>query len=112
MYKLVLRVPNGLGHLKDLFESHVYSQGIAVIEKCCDTAQNVQLLLTSLLMIIDVTGSSCLCVCFAWHSYQIRQLGKAIIWRRSRLYHCFGQSIIHLYILWFVYVMSRLAVGL
>jgi cullin 1 len=41
MYKLVSRVNNGLGQLKKLFESHVYSQGMAAVEKCCDTAQNV-----------------------------------------------------------------------
>ena len=41
MYTLVSRVPNGLDQLKDLFESHVHSQGIAAIEKCRDTAQNV-----------------------------------------------------------------------
>lgn len=41
MFTLVSRVPNGLDQLKDLFESHVHSQGIAAIEKCRDTAQNV-----------------------------------------------------------------------
>lgn len=41
MFTLVSRVPNGLDQLKDLFESHVHSQGVAAIEKCRDTAQNV-----------------------------------------------------------------------
>ena len=41
MYMLVSRVSNGLAQLKDLFELHVYTQGMASIEKCRDTAQNV-----------------------------------------------------------------------
>lgn len=41
MYTLVSRVPNGLVQLKDLFETHVYQQGMAAVEKCKDTAQNV-----------------------------------------------------------------------
>lgn len=43
MYMLVSRVSNGLAQLKELFELHVYSQGMASIEKCRDTAQNVLL---------------------------------------------------------------------
>lgn len=41
MYSLVSRIQDGLGELRNLLESHIYSQGLTAIEKCGDTALNV-----------------------------------------------------------------------
>lgn len=40
MYQLVSRIPDGLGELKVLLESHICSRGLAAIEKCGGDAQN------------------------------------------------------------------------
>ncbi|XP_064594486.1 cullin-1-like [Liolophura sinensis] len=40
MYQLVSRIYDGLGELKSLLESHIYSQGQAAIEKCGEAALN------------------------------------------------------------------------
>jgi cullin 1 len=45
MYQLVARIPDGLGELRNLLESHIASQGLAAIDKCGDSANNVSLIL-------------------------------------------------------------------
>ncbi|KAK9686823.1 Cullin family [Popillia japonica] len=40
MYKLVARIPEGLGELRSLLEQHITNQGLAAIEKCGDSANN------------------------------------------------------------------------
>ncbi|EGI70433.1 Cullin-1 [Acromyrmex echinatior] len=40
MYQLVARIPNGLGELRNLLESHIANQGLAAIDKCGDSAAN------------------------------------------------------------------------
>lgn len=40
MYQLVARIPNGLGELRNLLESHIANMGLAAIDKCGDTAGN------------------------------------------------------------------------
>ncbi|PSN32747.1 Cullin-1 [Blattella germanica] len=40
MYQLVARIPDGLGELRNLLESHIASQGLAAIDKCGDSANN------------------------------------------------------------------------
>jgi hypothetical protein len=45
MYQLVARIPDGLGELRNLLESHIASQGLAAIDKCGDSANNVSLYL-------------------------------------------------------------------
>ncbi|XP_067003239.1 cullin-1 isoform X1 [Anabrus simplex] len=40
MYQLVARIPDGLGELRNLLESHIASQGLAAIDKCGDAANN------------------------------------------------------------------------
>ncbi|XP_051154665.1 cullin-1 [Leptopilina boulardi] len=40
MYQLVARIPNGLGELRNLLESHIANMGLAAIDKCGDTALN------------------------------------------------------------------------
>ena len=48
MYTLVSRLAEDRGRdeLQTRFEAHVYSQGVAAIEKCGESAQNVSGLLT------------------------------------------------------------------
>ncbi|XP_067003241.1 cullin-1 isoform X2 [Anabrus simplex] len=41
MYQLVARIPDGLGELRNLLESHIASQGLAAIDKCGDAANNI-----------------------------------------------------------------------
>jgi cullin 1 len=41
MYKLVSRIPDGLGELKSLLENHINFQGLAAIEKLGEDALNV-----------------------------------------------------------------------
>ena len=41
MYMLVSRIVDGLGELKTLLETHIYTQGQAAIERCGDSALNV-----------------------------------------------------------------------
>ena len=41
MYQLVSRIPDGLGELRSLLESHINCQGTAAIEKCGEAALNV-----------------------------------------------------------------------
>ena len=41
MFLLVSRVPKGLEELRDRFENHVHSQGLAAVEKCGETAMSV-----------------------------------------------------------------------
>lgn len=41
MYMLVSRISDGLGELKTLLETHIYTQGQAAIERCGDSALNV-----------------------------------------------------------------------
>ena len=43
MYQLVSRIPDGLGELRSLLESHITYQGTAAIEKCGESALNVSL---------------------------------------------------------------------
>ena len=43
MYSLVSRIPDGLGQLMSLLETHICNQGFAAIEKCGETAVNVSL---------------------------------------------------------------------
>ena len=43
MYMLVSRITDGLGELKTLLETHIYSQGQTAIERCGDTALNVSI---------------------------------------------------------------------
>lgn len=38
MYQLVLRIPDGLTELKSRLENHIFTQGLAAIEKCGDSA--------------------------------------------------------------------------
>src|SRR5699024_7690413 len=38
MYQLVLRIPNGLGELKNRLEAHITSQGLSAIERCGEAA--------------------------------------------------------------------------
>jgi cullin 1 len=45
MYQLVARIPDGLGELRNLLESHIASQGLAAIDKCGDSANNVSFIL-------------------------------------------------------------------
>lgn len=45
MYQLVARIPNGLGELRNLLESHIANMGLAAIDKCGDTALNVSIFL-------------------------------------------------------------------
>lgn len=52
MYQLVARIPNGLGELRNLLESHIANQGLAAIDKCGDSAANVRVFSFSLLFII------------------------------------------------------------
>lgn len=40
MYQLVARIPDGLGELRNLLESHIANQGLAAIDKCGDSANN------------------------------------------------------------------------
>ncbi|XP_014616036.1 PREDICTED: cullin-1 isoform X1 [Polistes canadensis] len=40
MYQLMARIPNGLGELRNLLESHIANQGLAAIDKCGDSAAN------------------------------------------------------------------------
>ena len=42
MFLLVSRVPKGLDELRDRFENHVHSQGVAAVEKCGEIALNVR----------------------------------------------------------------------
>lgn len=41
MYMLVSRIVDGLGELKTLLETHIYTQGQAAIERCGEAALNV-----------------------------------------------------------------------
>ena len=41
MYMLVSRISDGLGELKTLLETHIYTQGQAATERCGDSALNV-----------------------------------------------------------------------
>lgn len=38
MYQLVMRIPNGLGELKNRLEAHITHQGLGAIEKCSEIA--------------------------------------------------------------------------
>ncbi|XP_014235584.1 cullin-1 [Trichogramma pretiosum] len=40
MYQLVARIPNGLGELRNLLETHIANQGLEAIEKCGEPAAN------------------------------------------------------------------------
>ncbi|XP_022913538.1 cullin-1 [Onthophagus taurus] len=40
MFKLVARIPEGLGELRSLLEQHITNQGLAAIEKCGESAHN------------------------------------------------------------------------
>lgn len=41
MYSLAARIPDGLGELRTLLEQHITNQGLAAIEKCGESANNV-----------------------------------------------------------------------
>lgn len=38
MYQLVMRIPNGLGELKNRLEAHITNQGLSAMEKCGESA--------------------------------------------------------------------------
>ena len=42
MFQLVSRIPDGLGQLRNLLESHIHHQGLTAIEKCGESALNVR----------------------------------------------------------------------
>lgn len=41
MFTLVARIPDGLGELRSLLETHICNQGFAAIDKCGDAATSV-----------------------------------------------------------------------
>ncbi|XP_019851014.1 PREDICTED: cullin-1 isoform X2 [Amphimedon queenslandica] len=77
MYMLVSRVSNGLAQLKELFELHVYSQGMASIEKCRDTAQNDPKVYVSALLNTHTKYSNLVKESFAGDSGFMTALDKA-----------------------------------
>lgn len=40
MFQLVSRIPDGLGELRSLLETHIFNQGLSAIEKCGEAALN------------------------------------------------------------------------
>ena len=42
MFKLVSKIQDGLGELRNLLETHVFNQGDAAIQQCADAALNVR----------------------------------------------------------------------
>jgi cullin 1 len=62
MYQLVARIPDGLGELRNLLESHIASQGLAAIDKCGDSANNVSFILLTIscyMFFTFATDASC-----------------------------------------------------
>lgn len=55
MYQLVARIPNGLGELRNLLESHIANQGLAAIDKCGDSAANVYILLSVTMIVNEIS---------------------------------------------------------
>lgn len=43
MYTLVARIPDGLGELRSLLETHIFNQGLSAIDKCGDAATSVSI---------------------------------------------------------------------
>jgi len=41
LFKLISRVPNATGHLRDIVENHIYLEGLNAIERINETALNV-----------------------------------------------------------------------
>ena len=50
MYNLVHRIPHGLDNLKELLEEHIHSQGLKALDKCCDSAISVCIVIRSTLL--------------------------------------------------------------
>lgn len=49
MFRLVARIPEGLGEFRTLLEAHIYNQGLSAIEKCDDSANDPKLYVTTIL---------------------------------------------------------------
>lgn len=41
IFTLVARIPDSLGELRSLLETHIYNQGLSAIDKCGDAASSV-----------------------------------------------------------------------
>ena len=49
MFRLVARIPEGLGEFRTLLEAHIYNQGLSAIEKCDDSANDPKIYVTTIL---------------------------------------------------------------
>lgn len=49
MFRLVARIPEGLGEFRTLLEAHIYNQGLSAIEKCDDSANDPKTYVTTIL---------------------------------------------------------------
>ncbi|XP_046743134.1 cullin-1 isoform X2 [Diprion similis] len=77
MYMLVARIPNGLGELRNLLESHIASQGLAAIDKCGDSAANDPKIYVSTILEVHKKYNGLVLVAFNNDSGFVAALDKA-----------------------------------
>ncbi|OXU25382.1 hypothetical protein TSAR_005317 [Trichomalopsis sarcophagae] len=77
MYKLVARIPNGLGELRNLLESHIASQGLAAIDKCGDSATNDPKIYVNTILEVHKKYNKLVLVSFSNDSGFVAALDKA-----------------------------------
>ncbi|XP_046424310.1 cullin-1 isoform X2 [Neodiprion fabricii] len=77
MYMLVARIPNGLGELRNLLESHIASQGLAAIDKCGDFAVNDPKIYVSTILEVHKKYNALVLVAFNNDSGFVAALDKA-----------------------------------
>jgi len=77
MYQLVARIPDGLGHLKELLENHIHNQGQVAIEKLGDDATNDPKLYVSTILDVHKKYNALVLTAFTNDSGFVASLDKA-----------------------------------
>jgi len=77
MYTLVARIPDGLGELRALLESHISNQGLSAIDKCGDAAANDPKLYVSTILEVHKKYNALVLTAFNNDSGFVAALDKA-----------------------------------
>jgi len=77
MYKLVSRIPNGLGELKNLLENHINKQGLVAIEKLGEEALNDPKMYVSTILHVHKKYNALVLTAFTNDSGFVASLDKA-----------------------------------
>ncbi|GAB6031911.1 Cullin-1 [Chamberlinius hualienensis] len=77
MFQLVSRIPDGLGQLRSLLETHIHNQGLSAIDKCGDAALNDSKLYVNTILEVHKKYNALVLTAFVNESGFVAALDKA-----------------------------------